>query len=70
MNWLWVILVVAVIGGIISYISSNDNSNRVKDALEGGVTAGAGCGIVLLYLFLSVVGLLIMLALFGWLFGC
>lgn len=36
MTWLWVILIVAAIGGIISYLSSENK----EDAISGDVEEG------------------------------
>ncbi|MDO9154644.1 MAG: hypothetical protein Q7U47_13235 [Paludibacter sp.] len=44
MTWLWVILIVAAIGGIIGYLSSG----KKEDAVSGAVGAGIGCGYIIL----------------------
>ncbi len=67
-TWLVIILVVAAIGGIVGYISSN-SGDRVKGAVEGATTAGLGCGSVILQIFLSLLGLWILFKIGSWLFG-
>ena len=65
MTWLWVIIVVAVIGGIIGYFSSGTR----EGAVEGAVTAGMGCGYIIFKIFLALVGLYLLIKIGGWLFG-
>jgi hypothetical protein len=65
MNWLWIILAVAAIGGILSYISSG----KLKDALAGGATFGIGCAFVIIQIFLALAGIIIFLKIAVWLFG-
>lgn len=65
MTWLWVIIVVAIIGGIIGYF----NSGTKEGAVEGATTAGFGCGYVILQIFLALLGFYILFLLGSWLFG-
>jgi len=65
MTWIWVILIVAAIGGIISYLSSG----KVEDGVAGAATSGIGCAIVIFQFFLALIGLLIFFKIAGWLFG-
>jgi len=65
MTWLWVILIVAAIGGIISFLSSG----KKEDALAGAVTSGIGCAYLILQIFLAFVGLFIFFKIAEWLFG-
>ncbi|MDO9615986.1 MAG: hypothetical protein Q7J86_15875, partial [Bacteroidota bacterium] len=65
MTWLWVILVVAAIGGIISYLSSG----KAEDGVAGAATAGIGCAVVIFQIFLALAGFLIFLKIASWLFG-
>ena len=65
MTWLWVILIVAAIGGILSYLSSG----KAEDGLAGAATSGAGCAILIFQIFLALVGILIFLKIAGWLFS-
>ena len=57
-NWLLVIIVVAIIGGVIGYFTSSDGN-------RGEIGSAIGCGYVLFQLFLWVAGI----ALAVWLFG-
>jgi hypothetical protein len=65
MTWLWVILIVAAIGGLIGFFSSG----KTEDAVSGAVGAGMGCGYIILQIFLGLVGLFILISLGSWLFG-
>ena len=66
MTWLWVILAVGVIGAIIGFLN-----NGKEGAVEGGLGAAFGCGSVIVQIFLTVLSLALVIALFGWLFkGC
>ena len=66
MTWLWVILAVGVIGAIIGFLN-----NGKEGAVEGGLGAAFGCGSVIVQIFLTVLSLALIIALFGWLFkGC
>ncbi len=67
MNWLWVILVVAAIGGLLGYFGSD--RNRGKNAIQGALVSGMGCGYIILQIFLAFVGLWILFKLGSWLFG-
>lgn len=65
MNWLWVILIVAVIGGIIGYL----NSGKKEDAAAGAVAAGAGCAWIIFQIFIFVVGVFLIFKIGSWLFS-
>jgi hypothetical protein len=65
MTWLWVILIVAAIGGIFSYLSSG----KAEDGVAGAAASGAGCAILIFQIFLALVGILIFLKIAGWLFS-
>ncbi len=65
MTWLWIILVVAAIGGIIGYLSSG----KTEDAVAGAVGAGMGCGYIILQIFLALLGIYVLFLLGSWLFG-
>ncbi len=67
-TWIIIILVVALIGGIIGFIGSEDGS-RKEGAAAGAVYGAIGCGQVLLHLFLWGLGILLVLKLFGAIFG-
>lgn len=65
MTWIWVILIVAAIGGIISYLSTG----KAEDGLAGAATSGIGCAILIFQIFLSLVGIIILLKVAAWLFS-
>ena len=65
MTWLWVILGVGVIGAIIGYLKSGDAS----EAAAGGIGAALGCGSVIAQIAIGVLSLVVVIWLFGWLFG-
>ncbi len=67
MNWLWVILIVAVIGGIIGYFSSN--KDRGENAMQGALVGGMGCGYIILQIFIAILGIWILFKVGSWLFG-
>ncbi len=62
MTWLIVIIVVAVIAGLISVFSG-------EDFLSGFFAGGVGCGAVILQIFLAILGIALLFAIGGWLFG-
>ena len=64
MNWLWVILIVGIIGAVIGYFADG-----TEGAATGGLGAALGCGTVMVQIFLGVASLGLIIALFGWLFG-
>lgn len=68
MNWLVVIIVVAVIGGIIGFLGSNDGE-RGMGALEGAATGAVGCGVIIFHLFLAAIGIGLFFLLISWLFS-
>lgn len=67
MNWLIVIIVGAIVCGIIGFFTSNDGE-RGEGALQGCLGGAFGCGSVIFYLFLSALGLALLLGIVGWLF--
>lgn len=67
MTWLIVIIVVAVIGGIIGFFSSNDGE-RGAGAAEGAAAGAIGCGYVIFQLLLAALSFGLLFALVGWLF--
>jgi hypothetical protein len=68
MTWLWVILIVAAIGGIIGYLFSK-KGERGAGAAAGAITAGMGCGSIVLWVFLMLLGLFLLFEFGSWLFG-
>lgn len=69
MTWLWLILIVAAIGGIIGFFSSNRDEDRGSNAVQGALGAGVGCGMIIFQVFLWGLGIAFMIWLFGLLFG-
>ena len=67
MTWLIVIIVVAVIGGLMGFLSS-EKGERGAGAASGAVTGAVGCGYIILNLFLAALGFWLFFALVGWLF--
>ena len=65
MTWLWVIIVVAIIGGIIGFMSSG----KEEDAVAGAAVAGMGCAYMIFQIFMALVGLFILFKLGSWLFS-
>lgn len=65
MTWLIVIVVAALIGSIIGFLSSG----KSEDAVSGALGAGLGCGYIILQIFLALVGLAFLLMVGNWLFG-
>lgn len=65
MNWIWTILIVALIGGVISYLATGNK----EDAAAGATAAGIGCAYIIFMVFIVVIGLLILFKVAEWLFG-
>lgn len=65
MTWLWVILIVAALAFVISYV----NSGSGEEAASHAAGAGLGCGMVILQIFLSVLGIWLMFKLAQFLFS-
>lgn len=65
--WIWIIIIVAVIGGVIGYFSSQ-NGERGQGFLSGLLAGGMGCGYIILQIFLVVAGLAVVIWLFSLLF--
>lgn len=55
MTWLWILIAVIAIAAIIGYIS-----NGKKGAVGAGVTAGIGCGGIMLQIFLWLLGIFLL----------
>ena len=68
MNWLIVIIIVSVIGGIIGFFVSNDGE-RKEGAAAGCLTGGIGCGYIVVYIGLGLLSLYLLFKLGSWLFG-
>ena len=67
-TWLIIILVVAAIGGVIGFLSSDDGSGG-EGAAPGAIMGAVGCGHVLFELFLWGLGIALVIWLFGAIFG-
>lgn len=65
MTWLWVILIVALIGGLIGYMSSG----KTEDAAAGALAAGSGCAYIIFQIFLTLLGFYLLFKIGSWLFG-
>lgn len=66
--WVWIIIIVVVIGAIWGALSSSDD-DRGSGAFAGALGAGAGCAAILFQIFLTGVSIVFVLWLFGNLFG-
>lgn len=67
MNWLIIIIVVAIIGGIIGSLSSKDGE-KGEGFFSGALAGGMGCGYVIFQILLAVGGLILLFKIFGLLF--
>lgn len=67
MTWLWVILIVALVGGIFGYFSSD--RDRGENAVHGAVAGGMGCGFIILQIFLAILGIWVLFMIGSWLFS-
>jgi len=65
MTWLWVILSVALIGGIISFLVSGS----LRSAVAGATGAGMGCAYLIFKIFLALLALFILFKIGEWLFS-
>tara|TARA_R110002126_G_scaffold142546_5_gene288462 strand:- start:20678 stop:20884 length:207 start_codon:yes stop_codon:yes gene_type:complete len=65
-NFIIIIIVVAILGWLFGYLKSGGNTT---EANETGCALGAGCGYVLLQLFFAALGILVVLWVFGLIFG-
>ena len=68
MTWLWVIIIVAVISGIIGYFSSESGENKGANAFGSALVGGVGCGFIILQIFLALLGLYVFFLIGSWLF--
>jgi hypothetical protein len=68
MTWLWVIIVVAIIGGVWGLLSSKDDE-KGEGCISGFFGAGMGCGYIILQIFLSLLSLYILFKIGCWLFS-
>jgi hypothetical protein len=68
MNWLIIIIIVAIIAGIIGAMSSEDGKEK-EGFLSGAIAGGMGCGSIIFQIFIVVIGFIILFKIFGFLFG-
>lgn len=66
--WFWLIVIAVVVGAILGAISS-DKGEEKAGAFSGAVAGGMGCGYILFQIFIWGLGIMIMLWLFGAIFG-
>lgn len=69
MNWLWVILVVATIAGVLGYFSEQNKEKKGEAAVESAMVGGIGCGYLILQILIGLAGLWFLIKLAGWLFS-
>ena len=67
-TWLIIILIVAAIGAVLGYFSS-EKGERTEGAVQGAFGGAMGCGYLLIQLFLWGLGIAILIWLFGVIFG-
>lgn len=67
-TWLIIILIVAAIGAAIGFFG-NEKGERAEGAVQGALGSAMGCGYLLLQLFLWGLGILVLIWLFGAIFG-
>ena len=66
--WFWLIVIAVVVGAIWGAISS-DKGEEKAGAFSGAVAGGMGCGYILFQILIWGLGIMIMLWLFGAIFG-
>jgi hypothetical protein len=66
MNWLWFIIVIAIIGGVIGFFSSDGNKD---DAVTGAVVGGWIAGQFVIYILGTLLFFYIVLKIGGCLFN-
>lgn len=69
MNWLWVIIVVAVVAAVFGFLAEDKEEDRGKAALSGALVGGMGCGYIILQILLGLAIIWGFFMLVGWLFG-
>lgn len=66
--WIWIIIIAIIIGAIWGALTSKDGE-KSEGAFAGAVTGGMGCGYILIHIFILGASIMILLWLFGTLFG-
>ena len=67
-TWLIIILIVAIIGAIIGFLTSKDGE-RGEGAAAGALTGAVGCGYVLFQLLIWGLGIWFVIWIFSSIFG-
>ena len=68
MNWLYVILIAAVIFGIIGFLSAKDGE-RGEAAASGAAMGALGCGAIIIRAALGLLSIFLLIRLVAWLFS-
>ena len=63
-TWLTIIIIVAVIGAIIGYLTSDRDEDKGKNAASGALMGAIGCGYVLFEIFITVLGICVLIWIF------
>lgn len=66
--WLTILVIAIIIGAVFGFLNSKDGE-RGAGALGGALVSGMGCGYILFQLFIVGAVILLIVWLFGWLFG-
>lgn len=67
--WIWIIVIVAIIGAIIGIITKSNDDSAAEGCLTGGCMGATSAGYCLLQLFFLGLSIWLIIALFNWLFG-
>ncbi len=67
MNWLYVVIAIAVIGGIIGYFTANDGE-RGEGFFKGCFFGGTGCLSAMIPILIGLLSLYLLISLGLWLF--
>lgn len=63
--WIWIIIIAIIIGAVVGYLNSGKSEEAAEGAIAGGCLA-AGC---IMRIAITALGILVILWLFGLLFG-
>lgn len=64
--WIWIIVIAVIIGALVGFFNGDGNSD---DALGGALAGGCMAGSCLVRIAIAAIGIIIVLWLFGFLFG-
>ena len=67
-TWLIIILIVAVVGAVIGFLE-NEKGERAEGAVQCAIGSAMGCRYLLLQLFLWGFGIMVLIWIFGVIFG-